>query len=57
MLRVYRRNRKDADNAIYKDALNEATPEIRQPIKGYKQKLACSIKKYSKSFYAYIRSK
>ena len=57
MWRVYRRTRKDEDYAKYKEALNEATTEIRQSNRSYEQKLACNIKNDSKSFYAYVRSK
>ena len=57
MWRVYRRTRKDEDYAKYKEALNAATTEIRQSKRSYEQKLACNIKNYSKSFYAYVRSK
>ena len=39
------------------EALNAATNEIRQYKRSYEKKLACNIKNYSKSFYAYIRSK
>ena len=54
MWRVYRRTRKDEDYTNSKEA---ATNEIRQSKRGYDQKLACNIKNYSKSSYAYIRSK
>ena len=37
------------------EALNAA--EIRQSKRSYEQKLACSIKNGSKSFYAYVKSK
>ena len=57
MWRVYRRTRKEEDYANYKEALNAATTEIRQSKRSYEQKLACNIKNYSKSFYAYVRSK
>ena len=57
MWRVYRRTRKEEDNAIYKEALNAATTEIRQSKRSYEQKLACNIKNDSNSFYAYVRSK
>ena len=57
MWRVYRRTRKDEDYTNYKEALNAATNEIRQSKRNYEQKLACNIKNYSKSFYAYVRSK
>ena len=57
MWRVYRRTRKEEDYANYKEALNAATTEIRQYKRSYEQKLICSIKNESKSFYAYVRSK
>ena len=34
-----------------------ATAEIRQSKRYYEQKLACNIKNYTRSFYAYVRSK
>ena len=43
--------------ANYKEALNAATTEIRQSKRSYEQKLACNTNNYSKSFYAYVRSK
>ena len=43
--------------ANYKEALNLATIEIRQSKRSYEQKLACNIKNYSKSFYAYVRNR
>ena len=57
MWRVYRHTRKDEDYANYKEALNEATTEIRQSKRSYEKKLACNIKNDSKSFDAYIMSK
>ena len=57
MWRDYRRTRKEEDYANYKEALNAAATEIRQSKRSYEQKLACTIKNYSKSFYAYVRSK
>ena len=57
MWRVYRRTRKDEDYANYKEALNLATTEIRKSKRTFEQKLAGNIKNYSKSFYAYVRSK
>ena len=54
MSRVYRRTRKDEDYANYKEALNLATTEIR---KSKRKTLAGNTKNYSKSFYAYVRSK
>ena len=55
--RVYRRTRKDEDYATYKEALNLATTEIRISNRTFDKKLADNIKKYSKSCYAYVRSK
>ena len=43
--------------AIYKEALNQATAEIRNSKRSYEQKIAFNIKHDSKSFYAYVRSK
>ena len=57
MWRVYRCTRKDEDYTNYKEALNAATTEISQFKRSYEQKLACNIKYYSKSLYAYVRSK
>ena len=57
MWRVYRHTRKDEDYTNYKQALNAATNVIRQSKRSYEQSLACNIKNYSKSFYAYVRSK
>ena len=57
MWRVYRRTRKEEDYANYKEALNLPTTEIRKSKRTFEQKLADNIKKYSKSFYAYVRSK
>ena len=57
MWRVYRRTRKDEDYANYKDALNLATNEIRKSKRTFEKQLAGNITNYSKSFYAYVRSK
>ena len=57
MWRVYRRIRKDEDYANYKEARNLATTEIRKYKRTFKKKLAGNKKNYSKSFYAYVRSK
>ena len=54
---IYRHTRKDDDFANYKEVLNAVTTEIRQSKRSYEQKLACNIKNYSKSLYAYVRSK
>ena len=57
MWRVYRRTRKGEDYANYKEALNLATTEIRQSKRTFEKILTGNIKNYSKSFYAYVRSK
>ena len=43
--------------ANYKKALNLATTEVRKSKRTLKKKLSGNIKNYSKSFYAYVRSK
>ena len=57
MWRVYMCTRKDKDYANYKEALNLATTEIRKSKRTFEKKLAGNINNYSKSFYAYVRSK
>ena len=57
MWKTYRHNGSEEDYAIYKEALNQATAEIRNSKRSYEQKLAFTIKHDSKSFYAYVRSK
>jgi len=57
MWRVYRRTGNDASYKNYKEALNQATTEIRNSNRSYEKKLAGNIKYDSKSFYAYVRSK
>ena len=57
MWRVYMHTRKDEDYANYKEALNLATTEIRKSKRTFEKKLACNIKNYTKSLYAYVRSK
>ena len=57
MWRVYRHTRKDEDYANYKEALNLATTEIRKSKRTFEKNLAGNIKNYSKSCYAYVRSK
>ena len=54
---AYRRTRKDEDYAHYKEAFNAATNEIRKPKRSYEKTKPCNIIIYSKSLYAYIRSK
>ena len=57
MWRVYRCTRKEEDYANYKEALNLAITEIRKSKRTFEKKLAGNKKNYSKSFYAYVRSK
>ena len=54
---TYRHNGSEEDYAIYKEARNQATSEIRNSKRSYEQKIAFNIKHDSKSFYAYVRSK
>ena len=57
MWKTYRHNGSEEDYAIYKEALSQATAEIRYSKRSYEQKLAFNIKLDSKSCYAYVRSK
>ena len=57
MWKTYRHTGSDEDYSIYKEALNQATAEIRNSKRSYEQKIAFNIKHDSKSFYAYVRSK
>ena len=57
MWKIYRHTGSEEDYSIYKEALNQATAEIRNSKRGYEQKIAFNIKHDSKSFYAYVRSK
>ena len=57
MWKTYRHTGSEEDYAIYKEALNQATAEIRNSKRSYEQKIAFNIKHDSKSFYAYVRSK
>ena len=57
MWKTYRHNGSEEDYVIYKEALNQATAEIRNSKRSYEQKFAFNIKHDSKSFYAYVRSK
>ena len=57
MWKTYRQNGSEEDYAIYKEALNQATAEIRNSKRSYEQRFAFNIKHDSKSFYAYVRSK
>ena len=55
--RVYKHTGNVGDYTNYKEALNLATTEIRKSKRTFEKKLAGNIKNYSKSFYAYVRSK
>ena len=57
MWRVRRHTRKDEDCANYKKVFNLATTEIRKSKRTFEKKLADNINNYSKSVYAYVRSK
>ena len=57
MWKTYRHTGSEEDFSIYKEALNQATAEIRNSKRSYEQKIAFNIKHDSKSFYAYVRSK
>ena len=57
MWKTYRHTGSEEDYSIYKEALNQATAEIRNSKRSYEQKIAFNIKQDSKSFYAYVRSK
>ena len=57
MWRVCKHTGKDKEYGVYKEALNEATNEVRKPKRNVEHKLAQNIKSDSNSFYAYVRSK
>ena len=57
MWRVYKHTGKVDDYEAYKEALHEATNEVRKSKRIFEHKLAQNIKSDSKSFYAYVRSK
>ena len=52
--RVYKRTGKDQYYVVYKEALNEATNEVRKSKRNFELKLAQNIKSDGKSFYAYV---
>ena len=57
---MWKRNRhteSEEDYAIYKDALDQTTAEIRNSKRSYEQTLAFNIKHDSRSCYAYVQSK
>ena len=55
--RVYKHTGNVEDYTNYKEVLNLATHEIRKCKRTFEKKLAGNIKNYSKSLYAYVRSK
>ena len=55
MWKTYRHTGSEEDYAIYKEALNQATAEIRR--EAMNKNIAFNIKHDSKRFYAYVRSK
>ena len=55
--RVYKNTGNVEDYRNYKETLNLATTEIRKSKRTFEKKLAGNIKNYSRSFYAYVRSK
>ena len=57
MWRVYKHTGTDKDYEAYKEALNEATNEVRKSKRNFEHKLVQNIKSDSTSFYAYVRSK
>ena len=57
MWKTYIHTGSEEDYSIYKEALNQATAEIRNSKRSYEQKIAFNIKHDSKSLYAYVRSK
>ena len=57
MWKRYRHTGSEEDYSIYKEALNQATAEIRNSKRSYEQKIAFNIKHDSKSCYAHVRSK
>ena len=57
MWKIYRHAGSEEDYSIYKEALNQATAEIRNLKRRYEQKIAFNIKHDNKTFYAYVRSK
>ena len=57
MWKTYRHTGSEEDYAIYKEARNQATAEIRNSKRSYEQKIAFIIKHESMCFNAYLRSK
>ena len=57
MCTTYRHTGSEEVYNIYKEALNQATAEMRNSKRSYEQTIASRIKRDSKSCYAYVRSK
>ena len=57
MWKTYRHTGSEKDYAIYKEALNQTTAEIRNSKRSYEHKFTFNIKHDSKSLHAYVRSK
>ena len=57
MWKTYRHTGSEEDYSIYKEALNQATAEIRNSKRSYEQQIAFNIKHDSKICYTYVRSK
>ena len=58
MWKTYRHTGSEEDYAIYKEALNQASAEIKNSKRSYEQKIAFNIKHVrQQEFYAYVRSK
>ena len=57
MWQIYKHTGKENYYKVYKDALNEATNEVRKSKQNFEFKLAQNTMSHSKSFYAYVRSK
>ena len=57
MWNTYRHTGSEEDYSIYKEALNQATTEIRNSKRSYEQKIAFNIKHDSKNLYVYVRNK
>ena len=55
MWKTYYRHTGSEEDAIYKEALNQATAEIRNSKRSYEQKFTFNIKYDSKSLYAYVK--
>ena len=54
MWRVYKHKGTDNDYGAYKEALNEATNEVRKSKRNFEYKLAQNIKSDSNSLNAYV---